>query len=59
MEALVRNRTFVMEYTDVRIRWRDGAAAMFPLGTYWLQCFASVPVLANDVIGSLPGYPLS
>ena len=45
MEALVRNRAFVMEYTDARVRWRDGAAAVFPLGTYWLQRFASVPVL--------------
>jgi hypothetical protein len=47
MEALVRNRAFLVEYADARIRWRDGIAAMFPAGTYWLQRFASVPVLEN------------
>jgi hypothetical protein len=25
--------------------WRDGAAAVFPPGTYWLTRFASVPVV--------------
>jgi putative transposase len=45
MEALMRNRAFVAEYADARARWRDGAAAVFPPGTYWLQRFACVPVL--------------
>ena len=44
IEALVRNRTFAAEYADARQRWRAGASAMFPPGTYWLQRFASVPV---------------
>jgi hypothetical protein len=45
IEALLRNRAFVMEYASARERWRDGIAAVFPPGTYWLQRFASVPVL--------------
>jgi putative transposase len=45
IEALVRNRAFAVEYASARERWRDGAAAVFPLGTYWLQRFAAVPVL--------------
>jgi len=45
VEALMRNRAFVAEYADARARWRDGAAAVFPPGTYWLQRFASVAVL--------------
>jgi putative transposase len=44
MEALLRNRLFAREYASARERWRDGAAAVFPAGTYWLQRFASVPV---------------
>jgi hypothetical protein len=45
IEALLRNRAFVVEYTIARDRWRDGIPAVFPPGTYWLQRFASVPVL--------------
>ena len=45
IEALLRNRAFVEEYADARARWREGAAPVFPPGTYWLQRFASVPVL--------------
>jgi hypothetical protein len=45
IEALLRNRTFAAEYADARARWRDGHPAVFPPGTYWLQRFASVPVL--------------
>ena len=45
IEALLRNREFVIEYASARDRWRDGVAAVFPPGTYWLQRFASVPVL--------------
>jgi len=44
IEALLRNRAFVVEYADARARWQDGAAAVFPPGTYWLQRFASVPI---------------
>ena len=45
IEALLRNRVFTIEYATARERWRDGASAVFPPGTYWLQRFASVPVL--------------
>jgi putative transposase len=45
IEALLRNRAFVTEYASARDRWRNGMAAVFPPGTYWLQRFASVPVL--------------
>jgi putative transposase len=44
IEALLRNRAFVLEYAMARDRWRNGIAVMFPPGTYWLQRFASVPV---------------
>jgi len=47
IEALLRNRAFVVEYASARERWRDGIPAVFPLGTYWLQRFASVPVIAT------------
>ena len=41
----MRNRAFATEYADARERWRAGVPAVFPPGTYWLQRFASVPVL--------------
>ena len=44
VEALLRDRAFVEEYHDARARWQEGAAAVFPLGTYWLHRFASVPI---------------
>ena len=44
MEALLRNRAFAVEYAEARKRWRAGGSAVFPVGTYWLQRFASVPV---------------
>jgi putative transposase len=47
MEVLVRNRAFAVEYASARERWHAGAAAVFPPGTYWLQRFASVPVLES------------
>jgi len=47
VEALLRNRAFVEEYADARARWRDGFAAVFPAGTYWLQRFASIQVLTQ------------
>jgi putative transposase len=45
VEALLRNRSFAVEYADARSRWCDGMPAIFPPGTYWLQRFASVSVL--------------
>jgi REP element-mobilizing transposase RayT len=44
VEALMRNRSFVLEYADARSRWRAGVAAVFPQGTYWLHRFAAAPV---------------
>jgi putative transposase len=45
LEALVRNRSFAVEYAAARERWREGMTVVFPPGTYWLQRFASVAVL--------------
>jgi hypothetical protein len=45
IEVLLRNRAFVVEYANARDRWRNGIPVMFPPGTYWLQRFASEPVL--------------
>jgi hypothetical protein len=45
IEALLRNRAFVIEYASARDRWQNGVPVVFPSGTYWLQRFASVPVL--------------
>jgi hypothetical protein len=45
MEALVRDRSFAVEYAAARERWREGLAVMFPPGTYWLQRFGAVAVL--------------
>jgi putative transposase len=43
-EALLHNRTFTVEYASARKCWRDGGAAVFPPGTYWLRRFAVVAV---------------
>jgi hypothetical protein len=44
IEALLRNRAFVVDYASARAQWREGIPAMFPSGTYWLRRFAYVPV---------------
>jgi REP element-mobilizing transposase RayT len=44
IEALLRNRAFIVAYTDARERWRAGTSVLFPPGTYWLRRFAQVPV---------------
>jgi hypothetical protein len=44
IEALRRNRGFLAAYRDARANWLAGAAAQFPVGTYWLQRFAHVPL---------------
>ncbi len=44
IEALLRNRGFVLAYRCAREAWRAGAAVMFPPGTYWLRRFAQVVV---------------
>jgi hypothetical protein len=45
INSLLRNRAFVIEYAIARDQWQNGMAAVFPPRTYWLQRFASVPVL--------------
>jgi hypothetical protein len=46
IEALVRNRSFAVEYAAAREHWREGVVVLeFPPGTYCLQRFASAPVL--------------
>jgi hypothetical protein len=45
IEAMMRDRAFVVEYADARARWRERAAVVFPPGTYWLKRFASVPIV--------------
>jgi putative transposase len=45
LEAVVRDRSFAVEYAAARERWQDGLSVVFPPGTYWLQRFASVAVL--------------
>jgi hypothetical protein len=44
VEALQRDRIFVSAYRAARLRWRAGAEAVFPVGTYWLCRFANVPI---------------
>jgi putative transposase len=44
IEALLRNRAFVTAYTSARAAWREGLAAVFSPGTYWLRRFAYVAV---------------
>jgi hypothetical protein len=46
IEALRRNRAFVAEYAIARAAWQDGEPVTFPVGTYWLRRFASVPIAA-------------
>lgn len=36
VEALMRNRIFLVDYVSARERWLDGVAAHLPPGTYWL-----------------------
>jgi hypothetical protein len=44
IEALMRNRCFVLEYAEARSLWRAGVATVFPQGTYWLHRFAAASV---------------
>ena len=44
IEALQRNRVFLVDYAAARDGWRCGSTAAFPAGTYWLRRFAGVPV---------------
>jgi len=44
IEALLRNRAFVVAYKTAREAWQTAVAAIFPPGTYWLRRFANVPI---------------
>jgi len=37
IEALLRNREFLVAYREARDRWIAGEASAFPIGTYWLR----------------------
>ncbi|MBN1916315.1 MAG: hypothetical protein JW889_00280, partial [Verrucomicrobia bacterium] len=44
LEALLRNREFIIAYTQARKSWREDASVRFPPGTYWLRRFVNVPI---------------
>ncbi len=44
IEALQRNKAFLAAYRAARDLWKEGVAAIFPAGTYWLRKFAGVTV---------------
>ena len=44
IEALQRDRQFVIDYGAARVAWLAGLPAVFPAGTYWLHRFAGVTV---------------
>ncbi len=44
IEALQRDRQFLIDYAAARLAWLAGKPAVFPAGTYWLQRFAGVTV---------------
>ena len=46
IEALQRNRAFLVDYAAARTGWQEGVTVMFPIGTYWLRRFANVPTPA-------------
>jgi len=46
IEALQRNRAFLVDYAAARAGWHEGATVLFPMGTYWLRRFANVPIAA-------------
>jgi REP element-mobilizing transposase RayT len=44
VEAILRNRDFLLAYREARALWALGQPSTFPVGTYWLRRFAAVPV---------------
>lgn len=44
IQALQRNKAFVVAYKLARLSWLAGLEVVFPAGTYWLRRFANVPV---------------
>jgi REP element-mobilizing transposase RayT len=47
IEALQRNRAFLIDYAAAREGWRCGSTVRFPAGTYWLGRFAGVPIATS------------
>jgi hypothetical protein len=47
IEALQRNRVFLVDYAAARDGWRCGSTIAFPAGTYWLRRFAGVLIAAS------------
>jgi putative transposase len=47
VEALLRNREFIIAYTEARKTWREDATVKFPPGTYWLRRLVNVPIAEN------------
>jgi hypothetical protein len=50
--VVTRIAVFTFDDASARDRWQNGVPAAFLPGTYWLQRFASVPVL--ETCRSLP-----
>jgi REP element-mobilizing transposase RayT len=46
LEALRRDRAFLIAYREARASWLAGRTTVFPIGTYWLRRFANVPIAA-------------
>jgi hypothetical protein len=44
IEAIRRNREFLIAYREARVCWLAGEAIPFPVGTYWLRRFTHVPL---------------
>jgi len=44
VEAILRNRHFLIAYRAARNAWLLGTPTTFPTGTYWLSRFANVPI---------------
>jgi putative transposase len=44
--ALLAYKAFQAMYRDALLAWRQGATAVFPMGTYWLARFAPIAVAA-------------
>lgn len=47
VEALARDRAFLIAYREARASWIAGITTAFPFGTYWLRRFANVPIAAQ------------
>ncbi|MBC7978341.1 MAG: hypothetical protein H7138_25430 [Myxococcales bacterium] len=47
IEALRRDREFVVDYAAAREVWRGGGVVAFPAGTYWLRRHAHIAIVAG------------